>query len=107
MNEARANLRVLSANENTIRQNIISDVRQAFLNIREAQERISVSALAVKHAEENMSIVNGCYITGVGNPIEVTDALVNLNNAKTTYNQAIYDIKTAQARMGLVIGIRY
>ncbi len=107
VDEAQANLRVLNANENTIRQNIISDVQQAFLSMREAEERTFVGALTVRQAEENMTIATGRYVAGVGNPIEVTDALVNLNNARTTYNQALYDSKTAQARMDLVIGIHY
>lgn len=105
--EARANLRVLSANEEALRQNILLGVQQAALNIREAQERISTAALTVKQAEENLAIANGRYQAGVGNPIEVTDALVNFNNAKTTYNQALYDNKVAQAAMDRAIGVKY
>ena len=43
----------------------------------------------------------------MGNPIEVTDALVNFNNSRTTHNQALYDYKVAQATMDRAIGVKY
>lgn len=107
VDEAKANLRVLEANENVLRQNILLSVQQASLNMREAEERITTAALTVKQAEENLNIANGRYQAGVGNPIEITDALVNYNNAQTTYNQALYDYKVAQASMDRAIGVRY
>jgi outer membrane protein TolC len=107
LDEAKANLRVLQANENVLRQNILLSVQQASLNMREAEERITTAALTVKQAEENLNIANGRYQAGVGNPIEVTDALVNFNNAQTTYNQALYDYKVAQASMDRAIGLKY
>lgn len=105
--EAQANLKVLNSNEEILRQNILLGVQQSALNIKEAEERISTAALTVRQAEENLAIANGRYQAGVGNPIEVTDALVNFNNAKTTYNQALYDYKVAQAAMDRAIGVKY
>lgn len=107
VDEAKANLRVLEANENVLRQNILLSVQQASLNMREAEERITTAALTVRQAEENLNIANGRYQAGVGSPIEVTDALVNFNNAQTTYNQALYDYKVAQASMDRAIGVKY
>jgi outer membrane protein TolC len=105
--EAKSNLRVLQANENNLRQNILLGVQQASLNMREAEERIATAALTVRQAGENLDIAKGRYQAGVGNPIEVTDALVNYNNAQTTYNQALYDYKVAQASMDRAIGVKY
>lgn len=105
--EAKANLRVARANEDVLRQNILLSVQQASLNMREAEERIAAAALTVRQAEENLNIANGRYQAGVGNPIEVTDALVNYNNAQTTYNQALYDCKVAQASMDRAIGVKH
>ena len=105
--EAEANLRVLDANENSIRQQITLDIQQASLGLDEARERISTAELTVRQATENLDLANGRYAAGVGNPIEVTDALVNYSNAKTTHNQALYDYKIAQASMEKAIGVRY
>ena len=105
--EARASLSVVNANELTIRQSITLDVQQALLNLGEAKERVSVAELTVRQATENLDLANGRYAAGVGSPIEVTDALVSLSNAKTSYNQALYDAKIAKASMDKAMGVKY
>jgi len=104
--QARSNLNVLKANEESIRQTIILDVQQAYLNLKQAEESIPTAELGVKQAQENMDISNGRYAAGVGNPIEVTDAEVSLVNAKTSYIQALYDYKVAQANLEKAMGMR-
>jgi outer membrane protein TolC len=102
--EYEANLKVLNANEESLRQSILLDIQQAYLNLREAEERISNTQLTVKQAQENLDLVNGRYMAGIGNPIEVTDAQVSYSNAKTAYNQALYDYKIAQASIVKAMG---
>ena len=60
----------------------------------------------MKQAEENLEIANGRYTAGVGNPIEVTDAEVSLINAKTSYNQALYDYKIASSSIEKAMGVK-
>ncbi|GAB4411595.1 MAG: TolC family protein [Thermodesulfovibrionales bacterium] len=104
--EAKANLNVLKANEESIRQTVFLEVQQAFLNLKEAEERIPTAELTVKQAEENFEIATGRYAAGVGNPIEVTDAEVVLVNARTAYIQALYDYKVAKASLEKAMGVR-
>ena len=104
--EAKANLNVLKANEESLRQNISSDVQQAYLNLKQAEESIPTAELGVKQAEENFEIANGRYAAGVGNPIEVTDAEVLLANAKLSYIEALYNYKISQASLEKAVGIR-
>ncbi len=104
IDEARANLEVLAANEALLRQSIYQDVRQAWLNMREAADRIVVAELSVRQATENLELANGRYTSGVGNPIEVTDALVAASNAKTAHISALYDYKVAQASLEKAAG---
>lgn len=104
--EANANLNVLRANEESLRQVVFLDVQQAYLNLKDAEERIPTAELTVKQAEENLEIANGRYAAGVGNPIEVTDAEVSLSNAKTAYIQSLYDYKVARASIEKAMGIR-
>lgn len=106
VDEARANLNVLRANEETVRQTIVLDVQQAYLNLREAEERVPTAQLGVQQAQENLDIANGRYAAGVGNPIEVTDAEVALNNARLAHIQALYDYKVAQASLEKAMGTR-
>ena len=106
ISEAKANLLVLTANEETLRQSVLLEVQQAYLNLTEAGERITVAELTAKQAQENFDIANGRYAAGVGNPIEVTDADVALSNAKTAHNQALYDYKVARASLEKAMGVR-
>ncbi|MCE5312220.1 MAG: TolC family protein [Nitrospiraceae bacterium] len=104
--EARASLRVAQANQDTLRQTILLEVQQALLNLHEAEERVSIAELTVKQADENLSIAKGRYNTGVGSPIEVTDALTSYSNAKTAHTAALYDYKIAQANIEKAMGVR-
>jgi len=102
--EARANLDVLAANEALLRQTIYQDVKQAWLNIEEAADRIVTAELSVRQANENLDLANGRYASGVGSPIEVTDALVAASNAKTAHISALYDYRLAQASLEKAVG---
>lgn len=104
--ESKANLNVLKANEESLRQGVLLEVQQAYLNLRDAEERIPTAELAVRQAEENLDIANGRYAAGVGNPIEVTDAQVAFTSAKTAYIQALYDYKVAQSSLEKAMGVR-
>jgi outer membrane protein len=95
---------VLAANEALLRQTIYQDVRQAWLNMREAADRIVVAELSVHQATENLELADGRYASGVGSPIEVTDALVATSNAKTAHISALYDYKVAQASLERAAG---
>jgi len=104
--EARANLDVLKANENSLKQTIFLDVQQAYLNLQQAKESISTTEITVRQANENLELANGRYAAGVGNPIEVTDALISLANAKTAYIAALYDYKVSKASMEKAMGMK-
>jgi len=102
--EAQANLEVLAANEALLRQTIDQDVKQAWLNLQEAADRGAAAELIVRQAAENLDLANGRYASGVGSPIEVTDALVAASNAKTAQISALYDYKLAQSSLEKAAG---
>jgi len=104
--EAKANFDVVKANEQSLRQQIRLEVEQAFSNLREAEERTVASQVAVRQAEENVELANGRYAAGVGNPIEVTDALVSLSNARTTFIASLTDARIAQAGLEKAMGVK-
>ena len=104
--EARANLNVLKANEESLRQSVFLEVEQAYLTLRSAEEAIPTAKLGVEQAQENLDIANGRYAAGVGNPIEVTDAEVSLANARLGHILALYADKVAQANLEKAMGMR-
>jgi len=103
--EAKANLDVLKANEESLKQTVFLEVQEAYLTLRAAEEAIPTAKLGVEQAKENLEIANGRYVAGVGNPIEVTDAEVGLANARTFYIQILYADKIAQASLEKAMGI--
>lgn len=102
--EARANLVVIGANEEVLRQNIILEIHQAFSNLKEAEERVQTSEVVVRQAEENLDLANGRFRAGLGASVERTDAQVLLTNAKTSRVQALYDYRVAESRLQKAIG---
>ncbi|MGB9713192.1 MAG: TolC family protein [Dissulfurimicrobium sp.] len=102
--EARANLDSISAKEESLKNSIFLDVKQAYLNLVEAGERVPVAELGVTQAQENLDLAMGRYKAGIGNPIEVTDSEIALENAKLAYIQALYDYRVAFAALQKAMG---
>lgn len=102
--EARENLSVLKGNEEALRQSILLDVQQAYLNLQAAEESVALAGITVKQAEENYELAKGRYEAGVGSPIEETEALVSLSNARTNHIAALSDYKIAEATLMKAMG---
>jgi len=104
--QARANLNVIRANEESLRQSVYLAVEQAYLNLKQAEELVPVDELNVTAAQENFDIANGSYKEGVGDPIQVADASTALISAKIAYIEALYECKVARAALEQAMGLR-
>ncbi len=104
--QARANLKVVRANEDSVRLSIYLAVQQAYTNLKEAEELVPVDELNVTAAQENFDIANGSYKEGVGDPIQVADAENALITAKIAYIEALYQCKVARAALEQAMGLR-
>ena len=102
--QARAQLEQVNADVESMRQNITYGVRSAALSLASAVDRAKSSWEAVKYSEENLTLAQGRYEVGVGNPIEVSDAVSALSTARYTYYQALYDAQTARANLDEALG---
>ncbi len=104
--EAKSNLYVLKANEESLRQQILLEVRQAYLNLQAADASISTSDLAAQQAKENLDLANGRYAAGVGSPVEVSDAFATYVTAQANHTTALANYKIAQANIEKAMGLR-
>jgi len=104
--EAKSNLYILKANEESLRQQIQLDVRQAYLNLLAAEAGIATAELAAAQAKENLDLANGRYAAGVGSPIEVSDAFATYVTAQANHTGALSNYKIAQANIEKAIGVR-
>ena len=55
-------------------------------------------------AKENYDLASGRYQVGVGSPLEITDAEVQLANAKANHIQALYNFKVSEAKIERAMG---
>ena len=97
--EARANLAVLEANAETLRQNVALEVRQALANVREGVESIRVAEKGRRQARENLELAEGRYATGVSSIIELTDAQASLASAEANLVQSLVNYRVAVATL--------
>jgi outer membrane protein len=104
--EARANLEVARANEDNIRQGIRFDVEQAYYNLKDAREGIVLAEVSVGQAKENRDLAQGRYAAGVGNSIEVTDALTLEIDSKNAYINSLYYYRLAIANLEKAMGVK-
>jgi len=104
VDEAKANLEVITANEEILRQGIRVEIQQAYLNVQDAGEQIAIAEMTVSQARENYELAAGRYRAGVGSPIEIADATIALNNARAVLNTALFNHKIAQALLEKSMG---
>ena len=102
--QARANLDSVNADVESLRQSITYSVRSAALSLANAIDRVKSSESSVQYAEENLSLAQGRYEVGVGDPLELSDAVMALANARYSYYQALYDAQTARANLDEALG---
>jgi TolC family type I secretion outer membrane protein len=104
INQAVANLNGIKATELQTLRNVELDVQQAWLSLKEALERLSVTKKALEQTGEDMRVSEGRYKEGLGNILEVIDAQNALTQAKTNDVVATYDIANAKAKLDRAIG---
>ena len=101
---ARAQLVSLEASREKLRQDIMLEVRKALTDLTKARERIRISELTLVSAEENRKMAVGRYETGVGDPLEVTDALLSFADAQLANRQAYYDLQLSLIGLEKAVG---
>lgn len=93
--------------ERGLRNEVIRQVRDAHLGIRNASERVTETLAAIDTAKENLRIERLKYSTGGGTSSDVLDAETVLLRAETDYYQALFDKATAVAALERAMGEEY
>jgi len=88
----------------TIKDGVTLEVTQDFLNFQQAKEKISISELAVKQADENLRIISEKFKNGLALSSDVVDADVALLSARTNNTTSKVDFELAKAKLTKAIG---
>ncbi|MEN6620690.1 MAG: TolC family protein [Smithella sp.] len=86
------------------RDNISLEISDAYFSIKEAEKRIGTNQVAVEEASVNFDIAQRAYSAGVSTNLDVMDAELALNQAKTNYTNSLFDYNISKARLDKAIG---
>jgi outer membrane protein TolC len=87
-----------------MQDNISLEISDAYLRMKEAEKRIGTNKVAVEEASVNFDIAQKAYSAGVGTNLDVMDAELALNQAKTNYTNSLFDYNISKARLDKAIG---
>lgn len=87
-----------------LKANIRAEIEIMLSNYRESQKRIEVQSKTISVAERSYRISQLRFKEGIGSRLELTDAELQLNKAKTNYLQAVYDYLVASVRLDKALG---
>lgn len=102
--EARANYESAKADLTNARLVVTSDVSQAYLNLRTAEQRVVTADSGIANAEEGVRLAEGRYRSGLGTFIDVVDAQTALLTARTNRVNAQSAVDQARAALSRATG---
>lgn len=96
--------RAAARNNDELRSRVALEVRQAWLDLREAEARVPLTREAVEQAEENLRIGREQYGVGLVTNTVVLDAEALRLKAAANYDAAVLDAALGRFRLLRVIG---
>ncbi len=87
-----------------LRANIRAEIEVRMANFTESQKRIEVQTKTISVAERSYRISQLRFKEGIGSRLELTDAELQLNKAKTNYLQAVYDYLVSSVNLDRALG---
>jgi outer membrane protein len=102
--QSKAVLRELEWTQKGLTNAIAFEVRQAVLNLDQAQETLLSQEKNVEQAREAVRIAELNYAEGLATNLDVSTAQVALSQARTNYSQALYDCVISQAQLEKAVG---
>ena len=89
------------------RLDVAVEVREAIANARQANEGLLVAQDQVTSAEEDLKLSQEKYNVGSGTILELIDAQVALQRARSNYVQALTQVRSSEASLERVRGRTY
>jgi len=101
--EAQARLQAADSQVFKLEKDIYHNVQKAYVNMVQYEKKIPLTEVAVRQTYENLELAMGRYEVGLGNFLEVQDAIVNYNQAQENYVKLIFDYNVSRAKLELEI----
>ena len=104
INSAKSRLSSAEANLANLKLNINTELENAITGLEDALERFEATKVLVQQASESKYLAEGRYDSGLGSPIEITDARVEFASARGNYVVAYFDSLIAMTSLDRVRG---
>ncbi|MDX2433051.1 MAG: TolC family protein [Desulfobacterales bacterium] len=101
---AKHNVKKAQEIEVDLLDNIILQVREAYLDIKEFEYNITVTEKAIEQAEEDFRINQSRYQAQLSTSTDVLDAQTRLTRARINYYNALYNYKISLMRLSWATG---
>ena len=105
VDEANATADKDVADYEVTRQKVYLDVKQAYIQLKNAKENVPVAQKALEQAKEQFNLARGRYKVGMGDVIELKDAETTYRNAQLSYYKALLDYNISAANLERVVGV--
>ncbi|MGO9586332.1 MAG: TolC family protein [Limisphaerales bacterium] len=89
----------------TVEDNVIRDVRIAWLNVNNALEQLQTTEQLLQHATEAFELANARYQNGISSIVELSQAQLNLTSAQIANANARYDVLIQRANLDYQTGV--
>jgi outer membrane protein len=101
---AKHNMIKAQENQFELLDNIILQVREAFVDIKESEYNIGVTEKAIEQAEEDYRINQSRYQAQLSTTTDVLDAQTRLTRARINYYNALYNHRISLTRLAWSTG---
>ncbi len=102
--QARADVDKAKIAVENVREGIALEVRNAYLGLQEAREKVAVAEKGLQAATESLRVARLRYEAGVSNQLELSDAELAYTQAEQNLVNARYDLRVAWARLEKAMG---
>lgn len=100
----QAELMKLQSQEKTASSSFPLEVKEAYLNVQEAEERMRITSDGRKAGRALVALSTANFELGIGEPQDIFQGLGNYTRAANDYYEAVRDYNLALAKLSLVVG---
>lgn len=101
---ARADLTTSEAQYESRANSVILEVRQAWESLREARQSLDASNESERYAKETLDLALGRYKAGVGDSLEISDAVESYSTAQMNTATSLYNYQNAKLQLQKAMG---
>jgi len=105
--ESKVRVNQAENSKNQLIDNVVLEVKQAYLDMLRAEKNVGVSETSIEQAEENLRMNEERYKYQVATATDVLDAVVLLAQARVNYVSALADFNIAKAALDRAMGRMY